>query len=163
MKIFKYFLSLPFVFCGCADATTKNKVSELSCPYILPAESDFPTSWVTLGKVTGEKVQLREIGIIDGNATKEKIRISEAKERMFTDDIVDEWETFSDRSEALVEYDAKHSEKSLKCTYGKTIAESNDIYKNVVLLIPLPDKKPVSCLLVRRDIDPKYEISCNVK
>ena len=35
-------------------------------------------------------MQLREMGIIDGNAAEEKQRAIEAKERMFTDDIVDE-------------------------------------------------------------------------
>ena len=85
------------------------------------------------------------------------------KQRMFTDDIVDEWESFGDRSESVAEYDEAHRENALKCTYGKTQEESSDINKNVVLLIPLPVKKYVTCLLVRRDADPTHEISCKVK
>lgn len=163
MKLQKYLLTLSIVFCGCTDAAPKVQVSELACPYILPAEKDFPASWVTLGKITEGKLQLREMGIIDGNAAKEKQRVIEAKERMFTDEMIDEWESFGDRSESIAEYDETHGENALKCTYGRTIAESNDETKNVVLLIPLPVKKPVTCLLVRRDVDPTHEISCKVK
>lgn len=151
------------VFCVYADATPKEKIPELACPYILPAEKDFPASWVTLGKITVDRLQLREIGIIDGNATAEKKRVSEAKERMFTDYIMDEWKDFDDRSESVAEYDESHSENALKCTYGKTIADSNDVNRNVVLLIPLPLKKSVTCLAIRRDVDPTHEISCKVK
>lgn len=163
MKLLKYCLYISISFCGCTDAAPKEKISELSCPYILPAEKDFPISWVTLGKISGDKFQLRAIGIIDGNAAEEKKRVLEAKERMFTDEIFDEWQTFKDRSEAIAEYDETHSENSLKCTYGRTQEESFDETKNVVLLIPLPVKKPVTCLLVRRDVDPTHEISCKVK
>ena len=87
----------------------------------------------------------------------------EAGERMFTDDIVDEWVSLDGRSEAITEYDENHLENSLKCTYGKTIAEANNETKNVILLISLPVKKPITCLLVRRNIDPTHEISCKVK
>lgn len=163
MQLLKYCLPLSFVFCGCADATPKEKIPELSCPYILPAEKDFPASWVTLGKITVDRLQLREIGVIDGNAAEEKQRVLEANERMFTDDIMDEWKDFDDRSESVAEYDESHSENALKCTYGKTIADSNDVNRNVVLLIPLPLKKSVTCLAIRRDVDPTHEISCKVK
>ena len=163
MKILKYCLYISFSFCGCADAAPKAKAPELACPYILPEEKDFPTSWVTLGKISSDKFQLRAIGIIDGNATEEKKRVLEAKERMFTDEIFEEWQTFKDRSEVVAEYDSNHSENSLKCIYGRTQEEAFDENKNVVLLIPLPVKKPVNCVLVRRDVDPTHEISCKVE
>ena len=151
------------VFCGCADATSREKLNELSCPYVLPAEKEFPDSWVTLGKVSSEKLQLRQINIIDGNATKEKERVTKENQRMFSVEITDYWVDHKDRSEALEEYDEDHGENALMCTYGKTIAEANDENKNFVLLIPLPVKKPVTCLLVRRNTDPTHEISCKVK
>ena len=89
--------------------------------------------------------------------------MADSGDRMFTEDLIDEWEDLQDRSESVAEYDEDHSEKSLKCTYGKTIAESTNIASNVVLLISLPLKKPLSCLAVRRDVDPTLEISCKVK
>ncbi|MES2675418.1 MAG: hypothetical protein V4660_14345 [Pseudomonadota bacterium] len=163
IKLLKHCLYLQVIFCCYADAAPKETISELACPYILPAEKDFPASWVTLGKITADRLQLREMGIIDGNAAEEKQRVLEAKERMFTDDMIDEWETFGDRSESVAEYDETHRENALKCTYGKTQEESFDVNLNVVLLIPLPPKKYVTCLLVRRDIDPTHKISCKVK
>jgi hypothetical protein len=163
MNLFKYYLPISLIFCGCADAAPKEKISELACPYVLPSEKDFPASWVTLGKISGERLQLREIGIIDGNAKEEKERVLSAKERMFREDMIDEWETLGDRSESEIIYDDSHTENALKCTYGKTIAEANDVNKNIVLLIPLPAKKSVTCLAIRRDVDPTHEISCKVK
>lgn len=163
MKLFKYCLYLSIFFCSCADATPKEKINDLACPYVLPAEKDFPVSWITLGKVSNERLQLRQINIIDGNASEEKDRVIKDKERMFSVEITDYWVDHKDRSEALEEYSEDHSENAIMCTYGKTIAESNDVNKNVVLLIPLPIKKPVTCLLVRRDVDPTHEISCKVK
>lgn len=163
MKLLKYCLCISCAFCSCADATPKEKISELTCPYILPAEKDFPGNWVTLGKAPIGKLQLRETAIIDGNAEEEKQRISVAKERIFSRDIIDEWEEIKDRSEAIAEYPENHREASMMCTYGRTQHESFDINLNVVLLIPLPPKKYVTCLLVRRDVDPTHEISCKVK
>ena len=113
--------------------------------------------------MTTTRLQLRQIDIIDGNASEEKTRVVKDKERLFSADIIDYWVDHKDRFEALEEYPESHSENAIMCTYGKTIAESNDVNKNVVLLIPLPIKKPVTCLLVRRDIDPTHEISCKVK
>ena len=163
MKSPRYWVFLSIFFCCNAIAASKQNLQELKCPYTLPPEKDFPASWVTFGKISNDRMQLREMGIIDGNAAEEKHRVIEAKERMFTDDIVDEWESFGDRSESIAEYDETHRENALKCTYSKTQEESFDINKNVVLLIPLPVKKYVTCLLVRRDVDPTHEISCKVK
>jgi len=163
MKSPRYWILLSIFFCCNAIAEAKQTPSEMKCPYILPPEKDFPANWVTFGKISSDRLQLREMGIIDGNAAEEKQRVIEAKERMFTDDIVDEWESFGDRSESVAEYDEAHRENALKCTYSKTQEESFDINKNVVLLIPLPVKKSVKCLLVRRDIDPTHEISCKAK
>ena len=163
MKTLKYYLCITFFFCGCTDAAPKEKETQYTCPYILPAEKDFSPSWVTIGKVTSDKVQLRQIDIIDGNAIEEKNRVSKEKERVFSADIIDEWNSVGDRSEATAEYPENHREMSIMCTYGKTIADANDENKNVVLLVPLPIKKAVNCLLVRRDVDPTHEVSCKVK
>lgn len=164
MKSLKYYLYIACAICGCADATPKEKIPELTCPYILPAEKDFPASWVTLGKIPSERVQLRETTIIYGNAKEEKERVTIAKERIFSDDMIDEWDDFKDSSVATSEYYAdRNLDMSMKCTYGRTQYESFDINLNVVLLIPLPPKKDVTCLLVRRDVDPTHEISCKVK
>ncbi|MES2825567.1 MAG: hypothetical protein V4732_18340 [Pseudomonadota bacterium] len=133
----------------------------LACPYILPAE-DFPSNWVTVRKIPAGKFQLRETAIADGNATELKSRLL-AKDRVFDTDIIDEWEKFKDRSEAIAEYPEDHREVSMMCTYGKTQHEAFDLNLNVELLIPLPPKKYVTCLLVRRDVDPTHEISCKVK
>ena len=163
MKFVKYCLCISFSFCGCVDAEPKKEMTELSCPYILPAEKDFPASWVVIGKSLTGKFQLRETIIIDGNASEEKERLSKTNERVFSRDIIDEWEEFKDRSEATAEYPEGHRETSIMCTYSKNQKEYTDPNLNVVLLIPLPSKKPVSCLLTRRDVDPTHEISCKVK
>jgi len=163
MKLIKYFLYSSLAFCGCSDAAPKTKIPELTCPYILPAEKDFPDAWVTLGKMSPGQYQLRAIGLIDGNAAQEKQRVLEIKERMFTEEMFDEWTKLKDRSELLAEYDEDHAENSMKCIYGRTQEESFDEKSNVILLIPLPVKKALSCLLVRRDVDPTHEISCKVK
>ena len=164
MKLLKYCLSLSFIFCGCADATPKEKIPELTCPYILPTETDFPVSWVTLGKAPIGKLQLRETTIIYGDAKEEKERVTKAKERIFSDDMIDEWDDLKDSSKATSEYYADRKfDMSMMCTYGRTQQESFDINLNVVLLIPLPSKKYVTCLLVRRDADPTHEISCKVE
>ena len=162
MKSPRYWVFLSIFFCCNAIAASKQNLQELKCPYTLPPEKDFPASWVTFGKISNDRMQLREMGIIDGNAAEEKQRAIEAKERMFTDDIVDECESFGDRSESVAEYDETHRENALRCTHRKTQEESSAI-KNVVLLIPLPVKKPIACLLVRRKVDPTHEISCRVK
>ena len=72
MNFFKYCLLISLPFCGCAGAAPKEKINELACPYVLSAEKDFPANWVALGKITTDRLQLREIGIIDGNAIEEK-------------------------------------------------------------------------------------------
>lgn len=163
MKRLNYCACIALLLCGCTEAAPSNTLSELTCPYILPAEKDFPSSWITLGKVTDEKLQLRQTDIIDGNASEEKNRVIKEKERIFSAEIIDYWEDYDDRSEALEEYPEDHSENAMMCTYGKTIADANDANKNVVLLIPLPVNKPVTCLLVRRNTDPTHEMSCEIK
>jgi|GEM_PF-1745105 len=158
-----YWLSITALICCNAIAASKPNLPELKCPYILPPEKDFPISWVVVGKAPNGKMQLRETSIIDGDAKEEKKRVLMLKKRIFSRDIIDEWESFGDRSEATAEYPANHRDMSIMCTYGRTQAESFDNNLNIVLLIPLPPKKPVSCLLTRRDVDPTHEISCNVK
>lgn len=141
MKFLKYCLYISCVFCSCAEATPKEKTSELVCPYVLPAEKDFPASWITLGKVSNDRLQLTQINIIDGNASEERDRVIKEKEKMFSADIIDYWVDHKDRSDALEEYPENHSENAIMCTYGRTQEESFDVNKNVVLLIPLPTKK----------------------
>lgn len=152
-----------FSYCGCSDAAPKEKNLELACPYILPAEKDLPVGWEIIGKIPSDKLQLQQVGIIDGNATVEKKRVSLTQDRMFTEEMIDEWEDFKDRSEAHVEYDINHTENSLKCIYAKSYKETFDVNLHVVLLVPLPKNKELDCLLVRRDVEPKHEISCKVK
>ena len=162
MKFLKYCLCISLSFCGCVDAAPKEKMQELTCPYILPPEKDFPATWAVVGKLSPEKWQLRETIIIDGNANEEKERISKTEERAFSREIIDEWEDFKDRSEAIAEYSEDHEEMSMMCTYSKNQKEYIDPNLNVVVFIPLPSKKPVSCLLTRRDVDPTHEMSCKV-
>ena len=163
MKLFKYCLSFSFLICGCADATPKLEVLELVCPSVLPAEKDFPASWVILGKVTSDKLLIREADFIDANATQEKERLLGVKERVFSRDSLDEWVDYDDRSEATTEYFADHADAAMMCTYSKTQKEMFDVERNVVLLIPLPPKKHLTCLIVRREVNPLYELSCRAK
>ena len=61
-------------------------------------------------------MQLRAIGIIDGNNAEEKQKEIEAKERMFSEKIIDEWESYGYRSESVAEYDETHGENALNFT-----------------------------------------------
>lgn len=149
--------------CSGSDAAPKEKLLDLACPRILPAEDDLPAGWEVLGGMPADKLQLRQIGITKGNASRLKKWLSESSDRSFPEEIVDEWKVFEHGSKAVTEYPEDHDENALMCTYAKTYKESFEIKQNVVLLIPLPVKKYVTCLLVKRDVDPMVEASCKVK
>ena len=163
MKPLKYFLYFVVTYCGCSDAAPKEKMSDLACPYIFPSEKDFETDWVTLGQMPTEKLQLRTAGIIYGNATEEKIRLAGVKNRVFSEETIDEWNHVNDTYQASTEYSEKHDENSLMCTYGRSYEESTYSDRNVVLLIPLPPKKAFTCLFIKRKVEPNIEASCKVK
>lgn len=155
MKYLSFFCVI--FFCNYINASTKEEISELRCPYTLPPENALPSNWITIGKASKEKLKLRTIGIIYADS-------SDIKNRSFSEDMIDEWEDLKDKSKAIAENDADHGDMMMKCVYAKSVAEDSDHnLKNVVLLIPLPIHKPVSCLLTRRNIDPTHEISCKVK
>lgn len=163
MKLFKYCIYISLIFCGCADATQKEKLSELTCPAVLPAEKDFPAGWVTLGQASDDKFLIREADLISGNVLEEKKRLNGVKDRSFSSEMIDEWTEIGDRAEANIAYDADHTDLAMKCTYSKTQKEGFDSSRNVVLLIQLPAEKSIDCLLVRRDVDPQYALSCKAK
>jgi hypothetical protein len=164
MKVFTYaFYFLALLYCGCTDANPKEEQQTLACPYIFPAEKDLPSNWVTIGKIPTARLQLRETAINNGDASEEKKRVESAQEPVFSRDIIDEWEERKDRFEATAEYPQDHGNIAIMCTYAQTQKETFDPNKNLVLLIPLPAKKHISCLFTRRDIDPTHEISCTVK
>lgn len=158
MKALKYFFySLMLFYCGCSDATSKGDTQSLSCPQVFSTENSIPANWITVGNIPKEKFQLRTIGIIDSDT-------SDIPNRNFSEEIIDEWESLKDQSQATVAYDGSQENMMLKCVYAKSAAEDSDHnIKNMVLLIPLPVKKSVTCLAVRRDVDPTHEISCKVK
>ena len=162
MKLNKYLLYVStLAFCGCVEADPKANEARLTCPYILPAEKDFPKDWITVKKIPLGRFQLRETVIALGSAPDLKSRLT-SSDTDFDTDIIDYWLDKKDRSEATAEYPEGHREMSMMCTYSKNQKEYIDPNLNVVLLIPLPSKKPVSCLLTRRDVDPTHEMSCKV-
>ena len=158
MKLFKYLLYISvFTYCGCSDAAPKEKTSDLRCPLTLPAEKDMLAGWQTVGKIPAEKLPLKSIGIISPDT-------SDISKRIFSEEIIEEWETVNHADQAVEEYDATHENLMLKCIYARSYSEaSNDNDKNVVILIPLPPKKAFTCLLIRRPINPEFEASCKVK
>lgn len=158
-----FFLILAIFFCGCSDAATKEKVPDLACPYVLPAEKDVPVGWEILGKIPADKLQLKSAGMIYGNATTEKNRLTGAVERVFAEEIIDEWEQVNGHYQAETEYPEIHDENSLKCTYGRSEFDSLDEKRNVVLLIPIPPKKSASCVFIKRKAEPSLEARCEVK
>lgn len=158
VKLLNYFMWMSLLpYCCCSNATPKTKIPDLTCPYVLPEKKYFPVGWKALGEISGDKLQLRSTGLIDGNA-------SNVKDRNFTEEMIDEWNDFPSRSEALWEYDKDHEDLMLKCIYAKSYEDAfNSDINNIILLIPLPPKKAVSCLFVRRNIEPRVEASCKVK
>ena len=162
MKLINYFIFLSiFAYCNFSYATPKEKLSNLACPYILPAEKDFPAGWEFLGKIPTDKLRLRATGINYGNAAEEKIRLS--KDRIFAEETIEEWEHINNTYQAVTEYAENHNENSLICTYSRTFKESFDANLNVVLLIPLPKDKALNCLFIKRHVEPEVEASCKVK
>ena len=153
----RYVYVLMFFYCGCLEATSKGTSQSFTCPQTLNEKEVLQADWVTVGRVPAEKFPLRTIGIIYPD-------LSDVNNRQFSEDMIDEWDDLKDKSQAIAEYDENHEKIMMKCVYAKSAAEDSDRnLKNVVLLIPLPSKKPVNCLLTRRDIDPTHEISCKVK
>lgn len=145
------------MYSGCSDAAPKKKVAELSCPYILPEKSAFADGWMTVGNIPVDKLQIRSISIIDQDT-------SDISNRDFSEQVIDEWEDFPDRSESIADYDENHGNLMIKCVYAKSyndVSDSNT--NNVILLIPIPSNKPVVCTLVNRKISPEFELFCKVK
>ncbi|RYY77062.1 MAG: hypothetical protein EOO52_06130 [Gammaproteobacteria bacterium] len=157
MNFLKYWLCLTIVFySGCSGASSKD-TQTLACPNFLSSEKSLPSSWITVGKIPNEKFLLRTIGLIYPE-------FSDLDKRNFSEEMIDEWEELEGRSQSIAEYDKDHKSMMMKCVYARSFAEDSDSdSRNVVLLIPLPQEKPVKCVLVRRDIDPTHEISCKVK
>lgn len=157
MNFFKYCICFSiFLYSGCSKATSESENVNFSCPHTLSSQTKLLDGWVTVGKPS-ENLKLRVIGIINQDS-------SDVKSRMFSEEIIDEWEDFEGRTESVVGYDETHENIMLKCTYARTESDTSDHNaNNIILLVPLPSNKAVSCLLVRRDIDPTHEISCKVK
>ena len=158
MKLSKYFVYFFVIaYCSYSYATPKEKISNLACPYILPAKKDFSANWIPVGKISDESMRIRSVGII-------YTKSSDIPNRNFSEDIIDEWEELKDRSQAVAGYDENHEDVMLKCVYAKSAKEDSDHnVNNVVLLIPLPSKKNRTCLLVRRNVSPEFEASCKIK
>ena len=157
MNFFKHqIFFIIFLYSGCSGAANEGGDVRFSCPHTLSSQAKLLDGWMTVGK-SDESFKLRVIGIINQDS-------SDVKSRMFSEEIIDEWEDFEGRSESVVEYDETHENIMLKCTYARSESETSDHNtNNIILLVPLPSKKSVSCLLVRRDIDPTHEISCKIK
>lgn len=162
MKSLNYVFLFSVFYVGCADANPKEKISDLTCPYTLPAEKDFPANWVSTRSAGSGIYKLEQIDIAFGDALELKDELV-SKERNFNTEITDDWTYIEDRAEYQFEYSQDHESISMMCTYGRTRKESSDVAQNVELLIPLPQNKPVTCLLIRRDVDPTYEMSCEIK
>ena len=102
MKFLKYCIYFSmFLYCGCSDAAPKENAQTLACPYILSAEKALPPTWITVGSVSTEKLQLRTIGIIYPD-------LSDIKNRNFSEDIIDYWDYLKDKSQSIAEYDENH-------------------------------------------------------
>lgn len=105
-------------FCSCANATPKEKINELACPYALPAEKDFPASWVTARKIIPGRLKLEQIDIAFGSVAELKNSLA-PKERKFNAEITDDWTYIKDRAEYKAEYSEDHDEITMMCTYGR--------------------------------------------
>lgn len=150
------FLSI-FSCCSCSDAAPKVNMAALECPLTLPAKKDISSDWLIVGETTNEKLPLKSIGIIYSDT-------SDIPARNFDVEMIEEWENLKDKTQAVAEYYEDHKNIMLKCIYASSNKDAaDDNVNNVVLLIPLPPKKHLVCLLTNRTIDPKFELSCKEK
>jgi hypothetical protein len=77
---------------------------------------------------------------------------ADPKERVFSEEILEDWVTTPDSTYLVSEYAASHEILTLKCNYAATGASASDNDpKSIVLLIPLPQEKSLKCTFVRKN------------
>src|SRR5690606_17849465 len=114
-----------FSFCCSSYASFKEISQERECPYILPAQKNLLAVWGLLGDISTKQLQLRNIGVTTGNATEIKELLSARKDRVFAEDMIEDWDDVEGESPALGEYDEDFGEASLLCTYSREASQDS--------------------------------------
>jgi hypothetical protein len=118
----------------------------LKCPTELNTGTPLPEGTQVYGSLPKINFPLRSAGINLG------ITVADPKERIFSEEILDDWIATPDSTYLVSEYPASHEALSLKCNYAaKGTSASDSDPKSIVLLIPLPQGKPLKCTFVRHD------------
>lgn len=117
----------------------------IKCPTELVKGTKLPDNTQVYGNLPERIFPLRSAGINLGNSV-------DPKERVFSEEILEDWVSTPDSTYLVSQYGASHEILSLKCNYAATGANASDSDpKSIVLLIPLPQDKPLKCTFVRKN------------
>jgi len=117
----------------------------LRCPTELNTGTPLPEGTQVYGSLPKIDFPLRSAGINLGIT-------ADPKERIFSEEILDDWISTRDSTYLVSEYPASHGALSFKCNYAaKGTSASDSDPKSIILLIPLPQGKPLRCTFVRKD------------
>ena len=128
-----------------AEERTTSSTDVIKCPTELKKGATLPKSTRIFGNLPEAAFPLRRAGINLGASV-------DPKERIFSEEILDDWISTPDSTYLVSEYDASHEALSLKCNYaaaGTSISDSDP--ESTVLLIPLPQGKSLKCTFVRNN------------
>ncbi len=117
----------------------------IGCPSEVGPSAGFPMGTQVFGKLPSQLYPLRGAGINLGQS-------ADPQKRVFSEEVLDDWISTPDSTYLLANYDATHERIALKCNYAAKGSSATDNDPNsVVLLIPLPQGKPLDCTFVRKE------------
>lgn len=128
-----------------AEESKAQASNTIKCPTELIKGTKLPDNTQVYGNLPERIFPLRSAGINLGNTV-------DPKERVFSEEILEDWVSTPDSTYLVSQYGASHEILSLKCNYAATGANASDSDpKSIVLLIPLPQDKPLKCTFVRKN------------
>lgn len=146
MKSFFFPILLMISMNACkAGENTTPASNTIKCPAELKKGTQLPESTQVFGNLPDRGFPLRSAGINLGNT-------ADPKERVFSEEILEDWVSTADSTYLVSEYAASHEKLTLKCNYAATGTSASDSDpKSTVLLIPLPQEKSLKCIFVRKN------------
>jgi hypothetical protein len=128
-----------------ANQKAESVSSVIQCPTELNKGAHLPENTQVFGNLPEVDFPLRSAGINLGNT-------ADPKERVFSEEILEDWISTPDSTYLVSEYPASHEILALKCNYAAKGASASDSDpKSAVLLIPLPQGKSLKCTFVRKN------------
>ncbi|MEO6098265.1 MAG: hypothetical protein ABIW76_22385 [Fibrobacteria bacterium] len=146
MKFFSPQILLVVSIIACkAEQRETSESNTVACPTEFKMGTHLPESTQVFGQLPKGNFPLRSAGINLGNT-------ADPKERVFSEEILEDWVQTPDSTYLLSEYPASHEVLTLKCNYAAKGTSASDSDPNsTVLLIPLPQGKSLKCTFVRKN------------